>query len=230
MKINLFIISILIILIPSIAFGCNILEEVGEPITEKQGILLCHEGYSNYYSTTTKTPIWVGEHLLKQNLLGFYSRKGNFRKDPLLNTSQSSSSEDYYGSGYARGHNAPAGNYKHSQSLMMETFFMSNMVPQIQKCNNSGVWSKLEDYIRDQTFMFGESYIVTGPIYSENYKVIGNGVGVPDYLYKVVLMNNTFEAYIVPNKELCGYTYESFKVTIDDVEKLTNIRFFPKIR
>ncbi|PWU15556.1 MAG: hypothetical protein C5B45_02230 [Chlamydiae bacterium] len=44
---------------------------------------------------------------------------------------------DYENSGYSRGHNAPAMDFKNSQALMDETFLTSNLCPQSKK-ENSG--------------------------------------------------------------------------------------------
>ena len=38
---------------------------------------------------------------------------------------------DFRGSGWSRGHMAPAGNNKHSQAAMNQTFYLTNIVPQV---------------------------------------------------------------------------------------------------
>jgi len=39
--------------------------------------------------------------------------------------------QDYKGSGYDRGHMAAAGNHRHSQAAMDQTFVLSNISPQV---------------------------------------------------------------------------------------------------
>ena len=51
---------------------------------------------------------------------------------------------DYRGSGYDRGHLAPAGNYKWSAKAMEDTFYLSNMSMQVGKGFNRDKWEELE--------------------------------------------------------------------------------------
>ena len=44
---------------------------------------------------------------------------------------------DYLGSGWSRGHMAAAANHAHDQQEMNETFYLSNIVPQVLN-NNIG--------------------------------------------------------------------------------------------
>ena len=47
------------------------------------------------------------------------------------------SNTDYLGSGWSRGHMAAAANHAHDQQEMDETFYLSNIVPQVLS-NNIG--------------------------------------------------------------------------------------------
>ena len=58
-----------------------------------------------------------------------------------------SHNDDFWDSGWSRGHMAPAGNNKYCQTWMDDTFLLSNIVPQdIQ--NNGDFWNRLEIYCR----------------------------------------------------------------------------------
>jgi endonuclease G len=50
---------------------------------------------------------------------------------------------------------------------MEDTFFFSNVVPQIGNGFNSGIWSTLERKVRELTKERGELYVITGPIYQD---------------------------------------------------------------
>ena len=60
-------------------------------------------------------------------------RHSKFRSDPSLSSAVSATNDDYWDSGWSRGHMAPAGNNKHSQEAMNNTFLLSNIVPQVGK-------------------------------------------------------------------------------------------------
>lgn len=55
-----------------------------------------------------------------------------FRPDSRLEPPFRSNLSDYSGSGYDRGHLAPAGDHKTTQANLTETFLLTNMAPQVQ--------------------------------------------------------------------------------------------------
>ncbi|XP_074900934.1 nuclease EXOG, mitochondrial isoform X2 [Buteo buteo] len=71
--------------------------------------------------------------------------------------------EDYLGSGWSRGHMAPAGDNKFSTRAMAETFYLSNIVPQNYE-NNAGFWNRMEMYCRELTERFEDVWVVSGPL------------------------------------------------------------------
>lgn len=76
-----------------------------------------------------------------------------------------SDNSDYKGSGYDRGHLAAAGNHKISQSIIEQTFYLSNMAPQVGVGFNRDSWNRLEDYVRKLTKVYSNVYVCTGPLY-----------------------------------------------------------------
>lgn len=114
-------------------------------------------------------------------------RTNRFFADARLRSSERAELSDYKGSGYSRGHMAPAGDMPNA-TAMAQSFSLANMVPQSQR-HNGGVWSKIEK----DTRLFaqrakGDVYVITGPVYLPgNQRFIGtNKVQVPDYLFKLV--------------------------------------------
>jgi endonuclease G len=156
------------------------------------------------------------------------NRESAFLEDPEVRTG-SAISFDYQGSGYDRGHLAPAGDMHWSAKTMLESFYMSNMSPQ-EPSFNRGIWSKLEKAVRRFAYSEGSVVVVTGPIVTaDDTKTIGhNKVRVPGFYYKVIYDETPPEkmiAFILPNKG-SNKPVESFVVTVDDVEEATGLDFF----
>lgn len=76
-----------------------------------------------------------------------------------------SENSDYKRSGYDRGHLAAAGNHKGNQKHCEETFYLSNMAPQVGVGFNRDYWNKLEKHVRKLTKTYTNVYCCTGPLY-----------------------------------------------------------------
>lgn len=215
------------------AHACEAIETQGEPTDLRPGfqVPLCRMGYFSMYNPALKTPRWVAEHITGASVTGIETRRDQFKDDPDVPDSSEAVLNDYRASGYARGHMAPAGDFPHSAEAMTESFYLTNMVPQIQRCNNAGIWSRIERMTREWAIHYGEVYVVTGPVYSTvPVRTIGRGVGVPDAVFKVIYNPklNTSLAFLVPNVEMCGATPKSVATTQDVIEAQTGLQFFPK--
>lgn len=233
---------VLALFMPTLASACEITAKSGAPIGFAPGKSICRSGYELLYRPEYKTPYWVAEHVTAKAVQGPFDRDDDFQPDPMIPDHLEAQLSDYYKSGYARGHMAPVGNFRDDPKEAQESFYLSNMVPQVQKCNNAGVWAQIERVVRDWAVHYEELYVVTGPVYQgfkELYGIeigsgtwIGNGVRVPDALFKVVWnprLNQTI-AFVVPNQQLCKTKPKQFVTTIDHVTALTGIRFFPNVR
>ena len=106
----------------------------------------------------------VAYELTAQEVQGIVSRSDDFRADPEIITG-SAALVDYRGSGYDRGHLAPAADMKWSEEAMSESFYMSNMSPQAPGFNR-GIWKSLESRVRSWAVENGTVYVVTGGILS----------------------------------------------------------------
>ena len=190
--------------------------------------IINHTAYTLKYSEKHEQASWVAYTLKSSHTTGSVSRTDDFRVDYKVKTGTASLS-DYKGSGYDRGHLAPAGDMKWSSTVMSESFYMSNMSPQLPGFNR-GIWKKLESTVRNWAVDNGKIYIVTGPILTGNYNTIGyNDVSVPSYYYKVILDYSEPEikgiGFILPNKK-SSQSLQSFAVTINEVEQRTGIDFY----
>lgn len=191
-----------------------------------KGEVVYHESYSLSYVEKHEQAEWVYYKLTPAMVQGGFGRTDDFRQDPLVR-SGSASLSDYKGSGYDRGHLAPAGDMKFSYASMSESFYMSNMSPQFPSFNRGG-WKKLETQIRAWADSQGDLFVVTGPVFRDNRGEIGsNGVTVPGYYYKVVYAPEREEmiGFLMPNEKING-SLESYAKSVDWIESLTGLDFF----
>lgn len=193
-------------------------------------VILEYEGFSLSYNPRFKIPDWVEYELTAEETEGAYSRKGkNFRQDEAARVPQADS-EDYRGSGWSRGHMAPAGDFKWSDSALWDTFFYTNCCPQDAGLN-TGKWNSLEIKVRQWARTFGAVDVVTGPVVGGNrHGSIGAGrVVVPDAFFKAV-MARTPEgavaiAFVLRNGPDNG-SLQSSALSVDELEELTGLDFF----
>jgi endonuclease G len=205
----------------------------GAPVSaiKKSNQYLVKKYYAIHYRYDTKTAEYVVEHVTKENISGTAKRKDDFRADPEVPTAYQSQLEDYAGNPFDRGHLVPGANNTINEEAMSQSFFLSNMVPQIPN-HNRGIWKQLETFVRNWTLEGKDIYVVTGTIYNKDYKTIGaNKVGIPDYLWKIVIDNksNKAIAFLFPNAPLPVADLPKYVVTISEIEAKTQLNFMPKL-
>jgi endonuclease G, mitochondrial len=188
-----------------------------------------YSGFALRYNEQHEQAEWVAYLLTDNEVRGTVERSDRFRADNAI-PSESASLADYRGSGYDRGHLAPAADMKWSEDVMDESFLMSNMSPQVPGFNR-GIWKKLEALVRDWAVDNEEVYVVTGPVLTDGpYETLGgNNVAIPKRYYKVVLDYKEPElkaiGFILPN-EASSQALSVFAVSVDRVERVTGIDFF----
>ena len=194
--------------------------------------MLRRTGYIASYNKSTKLPNWVAWHLTPGRTEGPAKRSGvDFEADMDVPAPRAEDS-DYYGSGYDRGHMCPAADNKFSVEAMRESFLFTNMCPQNGNLNR-GDWNEMEMACRRWAEEYDGLYIVCGPIlYKGRHKTIGkNKVTVPEAFFKVVLRTGD-------NPKAIGFVYKNaggnrpkgdYVNTVDEVERLTGIDFFPSL-
>lgn len=194
--------------------------------------LIAREGYTLLYNTERLIPDWVAYELTALETEGDEPRGEHFKKDPEILGLQAEN-DDYRNSGWDKGHMAPAADMKWSESAMEDCFYLTNICPQDHKLN-TGTWKKLEEQCREYARYFGNLYIVCGPIVENNrYGTIGdNGVMVPDGFFKVLLApyygKYVGVGFLFENKK-GGKKLVEHAVTVDEVERVTGLDFFPSL-
>lgn len=147
-------------------------EKIGLPTFKgsagEASVPVCHKRYILMHNNERRIPDWVLQHLTREQVSGDESRpKIAFKPEPDVPACAQAVDKDYRGSKFARGHQAPSEDFNIDQDLMKDTFFFSNVVPQIGNGFNSGIWSTLEEKVRDLAKSRGELFVITGPIYQD---------------------------------------------------------------
>jgi len=197
-----------------------------------KGQILKRTGYTLSYNKDTRLPNWVAWRLTAEHCDGDVKRpRKAFHEDEDV-PKQRATDEDYYGSGYDRGHMCPAADNKWSEDAMYESFLFTNMCPQDHGLN-IGDWNEMEQTCRKWAQKFGSVYIVCGPIlYKGKHKTIGkHKVVVPEAFFKVVLcMEGTPKTIGFIYKNTDGNRPKGDYVnTVDQVERITGYDFFPSL-
>ncbi|MBO7613482.1 MAG: DNA/RNA non-specific endonuclease [Treponema sp.] len=216
-----------------------------------------YAGYTLCYRESYEQSEWVAYSLTRSQLEHKVTgRTNDFRADTLISTG-SAKPADYKGSGFDRGHLAPAADMAWSLKSAHDSFLMSNMSPQTPSFNRV-IWKLLEEAVRQWAQQYGTIYVVTGPVLekeSNEYPSIGESeVAVPEYFYKALLVfipvykesnsspdaisginGKEIEAYrvqcaafIIPNKG-SGKDIYKFICSVDQAEERTGLDFFANL-
>lgn len=207
--------------------------------------------FDNYvlsYDRRHRTAHWVFEHLTPESLKAknVTRSKSDFFEDNSIHPYFRASLDDYRGSGFDRGHLAPAGNHRISQTAMDQTFVLSNISPQVGQGFNRDAWNYLEQYVRYRASHAKNLWVVTGPLYLPRtesdgknyvrYQVIGkNHVAVPTHFYKVFVVENEdssleMECYVMQNALIdSNIPLRAFQVPLDSIERSAGVLLFPNV-
>ena len=206
--------------------------EIPAKLKDRSEKILKRSNYTISYNRNWNQPNWVAWELNKNETRGRNNRNEEFTADPDLAEAYQVESYDYSGSGYDRGHMCPAGDNHFDAKAMNESFYMSNICPQNHELN-AGKWNDLEIACRKWANRYQQLFIVCGPIIDKrNGKRIGkeHEIIVPEKFFKVILITSTKPARAI------GYIFENngsdrpYKVhSIDEVEKITGMDFFPNL-
>lgn len=202
--------------------------------SEAKEQVIRHEGYTLSYNSDYRISNWVAYELTSKEATSQRAERSNkFVVDPDVKGA-TAYNEDYTRTGYDRGHMAPAGDMKWSLKAMRESFYLSNICPQKPGLNR-GIWKDLEEQVRLWAKENGRVWIAAGPVISSDMRRLGkNRVGIPKAFYKVVCMevNGKMKGigFLFENRDYeNGQSPKTVAVTIDSVENVTQIDFFPAL-
>lgn len=209
--------------------------------------------YTVLYDEDTYTSYWVAYPLCASHTTT--GREEIWGYDPKVSQAVQTSVKKGYGANiptenypnnfYARGHQIPNADRNAVPEMQAQTYYSTNMTPQIQNGFNGGIWAKLEDAVRDQIPAGDTLYIVTGASFrkvNENLaakqivnKNDGKTLPVPNYYWKAVLKVKRSGGAVtdamtigfwLPHADLKNHTYDEYTVSVDQIEAWTGFDFF----
>lgn len=191
---------------------------------------VAYTGFSLSYNKDTHNPNYVSWELTSEETKGTIDRNdyGYWQDEAVIGCPPVV--QQWYDSGYDRGHQCPAADMKWSAQAMRDCMSMANMCPQISAFNQ-GIWAKLEDKEREWANKLGSVMIVCGPIFTEtDQKYLGSyQTRVPGAFFKAFLYvngsNSRAIAFAFVNGSNPG-NYQSYAMSIDDLEEETGYDFF----
>lgn len=212
------------------------LQRIGLPKLEDGEELIVHPGHMLVYSEKHEQPKWTA-HVASPDLIkGNLARIDSFLPDPLVKTGTAVTA-DYWNSGFDRGHMVPSADMRWNLEALQGTYYYSNISPQVPELNRE-TWADLEDWGRRYVnFSKRRVFVATGPVLRDGLPTMQkadrkNEVSIPEYFWKVFadLDGDTPKAigFVMRNSKLDGPPI-SYAVTVDSVETLTGLDFFPAL-
>ena len=209
--------------------------------------------YTVLYDADTYISYWVAYPLCHSHMTT--GREEIWGYDTKIPASQQTSVSKGYGAScptvnypknfYARGHQIPNADRNAVPQMQAQTYYSTNMTPQLQNGFNGGIWAKLEAAVRETVPQNDTLYIVTGASFrkaNENLaaKMItnqndGKSLYVPNYYWKVLLKVKREEGSVktaktigfwLPHGDLKGHVYSEYVVSVDQIEQWTGFDFF----
>jgi endonuclease G len=202
--------------------------------------------YSICFDKTKKASLWVAYPIHQAYLKGSGKREDTWAFDPFIPVGEQLDGVSGTFRGYDRGHQIASADRLGTQEMNAQTFYMSNMTPQLNSLNGS-YWATLESKVR--TYSCSDTlYVVTGAYYNTGFKTTmdasGNVVPVPTNYFKVLLRTrkgNTGKAikdctdneletigFWLDHKAYSG-SLRNVCTTVADIEQKTGFSFFPQV-
>lgn len=198
--------------------------------------LVEHPGHLLVYSERHEQPKWTAHIATPDVITGNLARIDTFLMDTKVRTG-TSTVEDYWFSGFDRGHLVPSADMRWNKEALTATYLYSNISPQRPEFNRDS-WSDLEDWVRRTVRYGGERvFVVTGPVLRDGLPAMDNPghkneVSIPELFFKVLADLDG------PERKMIGFVMRngvneyptiSYAVPVDSVERLTGLDLFPAL-
>jgi len=207
--------------------------------------------YSICYSAELHCAVWAAA-AMHSSWDGNAGRNDTWQYDPEIPSSvQPDLSSSYKGGSYSRGHMIASSDRQVSVATNRQTFYYTNMAPQVQNEFNGGIWNKLEVKVQDTWTCSDTLYVVTGAHFANRSKTTkdkdGNTCYVPTHFYKVLLRSKSGKtrkpvSQLSADELQCvGFWFDHFghgtkdqpsksdMRSVADIEKETGLKFFPNV-
>lgn len=226
---------------------------IGKPAGYKE---MFRRGYAVGYDPKFKIPVWVQYRLNRANSENnSFDRTNSFDEDGEVRPQARATLDDYAGSGYVRGHMAPAEDMRWNEEAEEQSNLLTNISPQIGATYNGSIWKTIENRVRSWVRDRGDLTIICGPVFEAQervqaieeqpvtdrqmlYNVIGeNDVAVPTAFFKIIVdMRNQQRpdviAFLVRHFETAtdqDRRVETYLTSINRIEELTGLDFLTNL-
>lgn len=204
--------------------------------------------FSVFYDADNFLPLWVAYPLCRGNMYGNGNRVDDWGiMDPNIPADKQLYMKNSYQGSYDRGHMLPSASRLGSNDDNRQTFYPTNMTPQISGLNQQK-WARIEGKVRDWAEGCDTLYVVTGAVlqkaggneavsYTYCKSDSSKDVAIPNYYYKALLQyrnNNGAKSYQalaiwLPHTPASGNPKKEDVITIDQLEEYTGLDFFPNL-
>ena len=215
---------------------------VGYNTELRTGAWTAYKWYNGFSSNYSDSNWYRNKWRQGETFNGYGGDSDPFQPDPVLPEDIRTRYSDYSIRGYQRGHLLASADRLNSKDANGQTFYFSNIHPQMSGFNDQGIWLNLESFIRDnydRSDFRDTLYVVKGGTITEGkYKMLGSGrqVVCPDYYYMAILAyNKRYEksnggyfaiAYWMEHKTNSDGVSSKYAINIDELENRTGIDFF----
>lgn len=197
-----------------------------------------YRNYSFGWSQKDLVALWVAYPLCSMYTNKTVSRTNEWNYDPLLGQEYSSAPFGGYGGWYARGHQCPSADRLCSYEANEQTFYGTNMTPQLNQ-HNEGLWASLENQVRGYANTSDTTYVVTGCVVEGSKEFTedsdGKPMTVPVAYYKALLRYSKAStvsvwataAFYTEHKDYGNNTpFRDVAMSIDELEEIIGIDLF----
>lgn len=198
------------------------------------GINYCME-----YNYTLRAQWWSAYRWDRTNSGKAVSRTDAWAADPLIPQQYRTDQSDHSNNGYTRGHIVASEDRVYSREANVQTFYYSNMQPQLYYFNTQGIWWNIENrLIREKynTNAFRDTlYVVKGGTIRQGEYTMAKNIPVPKYFFMALLRKrNDIQAnggyaaigFWMEHKNNDDANYINYAKSIDQLEQLTGLDFF----
>ncbi|MDD4609531.1 MAG: DNA/RNA non-specific endonuclease, partial [Bacteroidaceae bacterium] len=194
--------------------------------------------FSLEYDRAQRHAKWVAFSFDRTTAKTGSGRTDQWGNDPAIPSNDRSSRSDFYG--YDRGHICASYDRQYSEEANIQTFYYSNMSPQIGNFNQH-IWVNLEQKVQNwgrSSVFRNELYVVKGGTIKADQVLGYNGphnIPVPRYYWMTLVCekNGYYKgiAFWLEHKSYGDgpFDFETFAISIDELEKRTGFDFFPNL-
>lgn len=191
-------------------------------------VRIYHRAYTVAFQTHWHQPRWVAYQLTRAEVGGGEPRR-KFTPDPAI-ASMTALDAYYKNSGFDRGHLAPAADMAFDTEAMKQSFYFSNVSPQVPSFNR-GIWKQLEERVRAWAARYDSLYIATGPLFLwDDTAYVKGYLPVPTHFYKALLVHSQGRwqavAFCLPQSAGRADSYWHYSLTVDSLQRVSGLDFF----